>query len=216
VSWNLIITRQKPPEKIDEMVAPYGSVFIVGCGTCATGCGTGGEEQVKAMAQRLGSRAIGWAVVESPCDARINRRDLAARKGELEGADAVLCMACGAGAQAVAEYADKAIIPALDTLFIGKTERLGRYFERCRACADCILLETGGVCPTVRCSKGLINGPCGGQVKGKCEVGDYKNDCAWVLIFNSLKRQNRLDVFRKYRPPKDRSAKARPQELASR
>lgn len=212
----MIITRQKPPNKIDEMVEPYGRVFIVGCGTCATGCGTGGEEQVKAMAQRLGGRVLGWAVVESPCDARIVRRDLAAHKGELAAADAVLCMACGAGAQAIADHTEKAIIPALDTLFIGKTERVGRYFERCRACADCALLETGGICPTVRCSKGLLNGPCGGQVNGKCEVGEYKNDCAWVLIFNSLKRQGRLEALKSYRPPKDRSAKARPQELASR
>jgi len=212
----LIITKQKSPEKIDEMAAPYGRVFIIGCGTCATGCGTGGEEQVKAMAKRLGSRVAGSAVVESPCDARINRRDLAAHKEALEGADAILCMACGAGVQTIAECVDKVIMPALDTLFIGKTERVGRYFERCRACADCILLETGGICPTVRCSKGLMNGPCGGQVKGKCEVGDYANDCAWVLIFNSLKKQGRLNAFRRYRQPKDRSAKARPQELSSR
>ncbi len=198
------------------MVASYAKVFIIGCGTCATGCQTGGEEQVKTITQRLGTKVIGSAVVESPCDVRVNRRDLAAHKERIERADAIVCMACGAGTQTLAEYADKAVIPALDTLFVGKTERIGRYFERCRACADCILLETGGICPTVRCSKSLMNGPCGGQVKGKCEVGNYQNDCAWVLIYNNLKKQGRLGAFKKFREPKDRSAKAKPQELAIR
>lgn len=212
----MIITKQKPPEEIDRMVSAYAKIFVIGCGTCATGCQTGGEEQVRAMVRRLGSRAIGSAVVESPCDVRINKRDLAAHGESIEKADAVICMACGAGTQTLAEHVDKAVIPALDTLFVGKTERIGRYFERCRACSDCMLLETGGICPIVRCSKGLMNGPCGGQVKGKCEVGDYKNDCAWVLIYNSLKKQGRLSAFKEYRKPKDRSTKARPQELATR
>ncbi len=46
------------------------------------------------------------------------------------------------------------------------------------------------------CAKSLVNGPCGGSKNGKCEAGQEK-DCAWVLIYNRLKKQNRLDNFRK-------------------
>jgi hypothetical protein len=113
------------------------------------------------------------------------------------------------------DYTGKIIIPGLDTFFIGKIERIGNYYERCRACTDCILFETGGICPIARCAKGLLNGPCGGQADGKCEVGDYTRDCAWVLAYNALKDQKRLDLFTQFRPPRDRSVKAQPQEVVT-
>jgi hypothetical protein len=52
-----------------------------------------------------------------------------------------------------------------------------------------------------------LNGPCGGQVDGMCEVGEYKNDCAWVLIYEKLKEQDRMDLFMKFRSPRDHSKK---------
>jgi len=212
----LIITKSKVPEKILEMTKPYKRIFIVGCGTCSTACQTGGEEQVKEMAERLGVKVIGKAVVESPCDLRLVKRDLGGSRQLLEEADALLILSCGAGAQALAEHTGKIIIPGLDTVFVGEIERIGRFYERCRACADCVIYETGGICPVVRCSKGLLNGPCGGMANGKCEASGHTRDCAWVLIYNALKKQGRLDLFAKFRPPMDRSKKAQPQEVVNR
>jgi ferredoxin len=212
---SLIITRSKPFEKVHEMATPYRRVFIVGCGTCATSCQTGGEDQVKEMAERLGGKVTGKAVVEAPCDLRIVRRDLAKSKEALGEAEAVLVLSCGAGVQVIADYTEKTVIPGLDTLFIGKIERIGRVYERCRACTDCLLYETGGICPVSRCSKGLMNGPCGGMADGKCEAGGHTRDCAWVLIYKSLKDQGRLETFSKYRQPRDRSRKSQPQEILS-
>lgn len=204
----MIITKQKPFEKILEMAQPYGKVFIVGCGTCSTSCQTGGEEEVAEMAQKFGDKVIGTAMVEEPCDLRICRRDLKAYRETLKQADAVLVLSCGSGVQTIADFTDKIVLPGLDTCFIGETERIGKFYDRCRACGDCILDETGGICPITRCAKSLLNGPCGGQVEGKCEVGDYKDDCAWVLIWKRLKEQDRLDLFMKFRPPRDHSKKA--------
>jgi len=203
----VIITEQKSMDEIQEMIAPYGKLFIVGCGTCSTSCQTGGEDEVKEMTEKLGDKVVGWAMVEDPCDLRLDRRDLKAHKEQIAESDAVLVMACGAGVQTVGKYSDKIVLPALNTLFIGETERLGRFHDMCRACGDCILDETGGICPLTRCAKGLLNGPCGGQVKGKCEVGDYEYECAWVQIYDRLKEQDRLDLFTEFRPPRDFSKK---------
>jgi ferredoxin len=203
----MIITKQKEEKEITEMLEPFKKIFIVGCGSCATSCQTGGEDQVAAMKEKLGVKVVGTAVVEEPCDLRLNRRDLKAYKDVIKGADAVMVMSCGSGVQTVGEYTKKIVLPALDTLFIGETERLGKFKEMCRACGECILDETGGICPVTRCAKGIMNGPCGGQVNGKCEVGKYENDCAWVLIWKTLKEQGRLDLFTTFRPPRDNSTR---------
>jgi len=209
----MIITKQKPLEKIMEMAEPYKKIFVVGCGKCATVCQTGGEQEVAAMAENLSDKISGFAVVEEPCDLRLTRRDLRSSKEAIAGSDAVLVMNCGAGVQTIADHTGKIVLPALETMFIGSTERIGRFFERCRACQDCILDETGGVCPVARCPKSLLNGPCGGQVEGKCEVGEYKDDCAWILIWKKLTEQDRLDLFMKFRPPRDNSKKVLTTEL---
>jgi hypothetical protein len=63
--------------------------------------------------------------------------------------------------------------------------------------------ETGGICPRAGCAKHLSNGPCGGMVDGMCEVGGYTIPCAWVRMWTRLKEFDRLDLFKKYRPPRD-------------
>ena len=203
----MIVTKQKPLEEILEMTEPYEKLFIVGCGKCATVCQTGGEKEVEAMVENLKDKITGFAVPEESCDLRLTRRDLRPHKEELAESEAVLVMNCGAGVQTVADYTGKIVLPALDTMFIGSMERIGRFYDRCKACGECILDETGGICPITRCAKSLLNGPCGGQVEGKCEVGEYEDDCAWVLIWKRLKEQDRLDLFMEFRPPRDNSKK---------
>jgi hypothetical protein len=112
-------------------------------------------------------------------------------------------MACGAGVQHIAErYTEKPVFPALDTIAIGIDRDVGIYEERCRACGECVIGYTGGICPVARCAKGLYNGPCGGVFKDKCEVS-VDNQCAWVMIYNRLKEQNRLEDITKVRPATD-------------
>ncbi len=203
----MIVTKQKDASEIETMMKPFGKVFVVGCGSCATSCQTGGEKQVAEVKERYPDKVIGTAMVEEPCDLRLDRRDLKEHRELVKSADAILVMSCGSGVQTVGDYTGKVVLPALETLFIGETERLGHYVETCSACGECILDETGGVCPVTKCAKGLLNGPCGGQVKGKCEVGKYENDCAWVNIYKRLKEQGRLDLFETFRPPRDWSKK---------
>ena len=44
------------------------------------------------------------------------------------------------------------------------------------------------------CSKGLVNGQCGGAKNGKCEI-DPKKDCAWEKINQRLAKQGRTQEF---------------------
>ena len=106
------------------------------------------------------------------------------------------------------------MIPAHNTLFIGMQDReLGKFYEVCSACGECILSETGSICPITRCAKGLLNGPCGGQSKGKCEVGSWVKDCAWILIYNRLNQSSRLGFFTEFRKPRDYRISEPPREL---
>jgi ferredoxin len=218
----MIITEQKKFEEILDKLAPYKKVLVLGCGHCATVCQTGGEDQVKAMAQKLkeakasSGMTVETAIVEEPCDVRILKRDSKKAKKEFDSADVILTMCCGVGTQTVGGTMNKVVVPALNTLFIGEVERIGKFEEMCRACGNCILEETGGICPITRCAKGLMNGPCGGMSKGKCEVKNYTKDCGWVLIYNKLKEQGRLDKFRQYRQPRDYSLSSYPRSVDTR
>ena len=55
-------------------------------------------------------------------------------------------------------------------MFLGEVARVGIWEEACKMCGDCVLGTTGGICPITQCAKSLVNGPCGGQKNGKCEV----------------------------------------------
>ncbi len=205
------ITRQKAPVEIEELLRGVSSVFLVGCGTCATMCRTGGREEVAEMAARLaasGKRVTGTAVVPTVCDA-LDREALAANARAMEQADGVLVMSCAFGVQMLALYTAKAVYPALDTLFMGQEMSPGAFTEVCVQCGECVLGWTGGICPITACPKGLLNGPCGGARKGKCEVSADR-DCAWEVIYRRLGQQGRLGLLKKRRAPRDFSASPRP------
>jgi hypothetical protein len=70
-----------------------------------------------------------------------------------------------------------------------------------------------GICPVTRCAKSLMNGPCGGSIDGKCEVGGYVRDCAWFLIWKRLRNYGRMDLFRKIRPPRQFGLMAYPRGI---
>ena len=127
-------------------------------------------------------------------------------------ADVVLVMACAFGVQTLATSVDKPMAPALDTLFMGLESGIGVYSEVCAQCGECVLDDTGGICPMTACHKGLLNGPCGGTNNGKCEVGADK-DCAWTLIYRRLEKLGRLDRMKKYHPPKNHQASIKPGQI---
>ena len=121
---------------------------------------------------------------------------------ELKEMDSLLILTCGIGVQAVSNVVEKVIHPALNTISLGGFQGLWPSEERCDQCGDCVLDLTGGICPVTSCTKSLLNGPCGGASKGKCEV-DPERDCGWERIYNRLKTRGCLENLKKYHEPRD-------------
>lgn len=211
----MIISEKKPFEEVLEYLKGSEKIVLTGCSLCASTCQVGGEEQVLAMKAKLeenGKQVLGYKILDPSCNLLKTRKDLKALKEELKDADAVLSLACGDGTQTVAKLVKNPVYPANNTLFIGEVERVGQYKEACRACGSCQLGWTGGICPVTMCAKGLLNGACGGARDGKCEV-DPENDCAWILIYNKLKEQDKLDNLVEIREPRDYQVSYHPRKV---
>lgn len=205
------ISKQKPFEEIKEYLEKDEKVFLIGCGTCATMCHTGGKSEVLEMKDKLeemGKKVTGWMVIPTACDS-LTEQAIAENAQAIEEADSILVMTCAFGVQTVALYADKVVYPALNTLFVGKEDTPYHFSEVCTQCGECVIGWTGGICPFTTCPKGLLNGPCGGAKDGKCEV-DPEKDCAWALIYERLKKQGRLDNMRKCYTPRNFQASLKP------
>lgn len=208
----MIVTTQKPLDEILDSISPYSNILIAGCDGCTQP--PRGLREAKTLSQllELGGRLrdknfiFKVITVVKQCDSFLAASML---KPQVDGVEAVLSLACGAGVQTVAElFPDLPVLPAQNTHFIGVEDREGGILEeRCSACGDCLLDLTGGICPVTRCAKGLLNGACGGARNGKCEM-DPAKDCAWELIYQRLERQGKLDLLREFRPPRNYQLRA--------
>lgn len=210
----MIVAERKTLEQIEAMIEGFQKLLIVGCGTCVAVCMAGGEKETELLAAELRmkgklegkQRTIDQITITRQCD----KEYLEQLARYMDEYDAVISMGCGAGVQFMAErYDEKIVLPALNTRFIGVAEGAGVWTQRCMACAECILDQTGGVCPMTICAKNLLNGPCGGTDHGKCEV-DNEKDCAWTLIYKKMEKLGRLDYLTKIQPPKDYSVMTKP------
>ena len=210
----MIVAERKPFDEIKERVKNFKKVLVLGCGTCVSVCQTGGEKEVELLAAELrmaGKLAgaeieIGEATIQRQCD----REYVEPIMEKAREYDAVLSMACGAGVQFVAEMLEPMpVLPALNTRFIGVAAEEGIFMENCRACGNCLLADYGGICPMTMCAKSLVNGPCGGYKDGKCETSTERN-CAWIMIYERLTKQGKLDNMRDIAALKDYRAQSHP------
>ena len=211
----MVVSDRKPISEILGFLKNANKIILVGCNECAAACKTGGEpelQEMKALLEAEGKEVLGYLLPDTACNLLLGKKELKSLKNELKDADAILSLACGDGTQTVAKNVAKQnipVYPANNTLFIGEVERVGQFGEACKACGECELGWTGGICPVTMCAKGLINGACGGAKNGKCEV-DPENDCAWVKIYERLKALDQLDNLIEVRAPKDYSKQLNP------
>ena len=203
----MIVAEQKTLEEVKKLVGEAEKVLVVGCGTCVTVCFAGGsrEAAITAASLRMSSKLDGEEMDVS--DVTVQRQCeweyLDQISDQVAEADVVLSLGCGIGVQAMVEHFPSAwVVPGLNTSFLGLPTEQGVWAERCAACGDCILGLTGGICPIARCSKSLLNGPCGGSENGHCEI-DPNVDCAWQLIYDRLNSMGKLHVLLDLQPPKN-------------
>lgn len=217
----MIGTTQKPFEDIMDTLKQYKKIAVIGCNGCAKVCMTGGDEQVAEMAKRLrdnDKEIVLEATPDRTCYVDKTHEVLKEKLDKLERAEAVLVMGCGGGVQITREVTENfgLVIPVktalnsvghMDTLIPGELA-----IEQCQECGECILNETGGICPVTKCAKGLLNGPCGGAQNGKCEV-DPERDCAWIMIYKRMSALCELEKLRRFVEPKDYKKMAKPRTL---
>ncbi|MFZ0942376.1 MAG: methylenetetrahydrofolate reductase C-terminal domain-containing protein [Syntrophobacteraceae bacterium] len=203
----MIMAKPKPTEEIIREIKDFDNILVAGCNGCVAVCEAGGLKEVEILASALRMYfanqqkkiEIGEVSLTRQCD----KEYLAELKDRIGAYDAVVSIACGAGVQFMAEmYSKMRVFPGVDTCFIGATEEKGVWSERCQACGTCILASTGGICPVARCSKRILNGPCGGSSNGKCEI-DKEVPCGWQLIYERLKELGELKRFEEPTPAKD-------------
>ena len=204
----MIVAERKPFAEIKDLLADYQNVLVVGCATCVAVCLTGGEKETTILANQLElaykaageDRRFDTNMAQRQCD-----MEFMEHLDELvEGYDALLSLACGAGIQFLSDrFPGKVVLPAVNTTFVGANVDVGVWEEKCRLCGNCVLGTTGGICPMTRCAKKVLNGPCGGtRSDGTCEVSPDQ-PCAWYLIYQRLKEQGRLELMESIAPVRD-------------
>lgn len=203
----MIVTTLKPLDEILDFISPCRNILIAGCDGC-TQPPRGLKEaenlsQLLELGGKLRNKDFSFQImsVAKQCDDYL-ARDVV--EPQLEGMDAVLSLACGIGVQTLSGlFPGLPVLPAQNTHFMGSENREEGFLEEmCSGCGECRLAMTGGICPVTRCTKGLLNGACGGSKNGKCELSPER-DCGWVLIYEQLKKLGKLDLLKEFIPPRD-------------
>jgi hypothetical protein len=204
----MIITQQKDITAVWAMIKDYNKILILGCDGCCQPPRSINEAKTLGQLLELKAKTEGkdlkWKAITvlRQCDDRIAATTV---RPHVEGFDAIVSLACGLGVVMMNKVLPEILtFPAQDSQFGGAQNNGENFFiQYCETCGNCLLGVTGGVCPIAGCAKHLNNGPCGGTVDGKCEVGGYTHPCAWIEIYKRLKKFNRLDLFKIYRPARD-------------
>jgi len=203
----MIVGEKKPFGEIWDLVKGFRNVHVLGCNTCVAICHAGGEKEAESLASMLRIKAsqegipmeVSSGAIERQCEPEY----FSPVMETLRTHDLVISTACGVGVNFLADLIGNVqVYPGINTTFFGGVPKAGVFTELCAGCGNCILHLTGGICPIARCSKTLMNGPCGGTNKGKCEVSD-EVDCAWYLIIERMKQLGTLDKLAEIQPPRN-------------
>ena len=185
--------------KSKEELAPFlkdkDNVFVVACNKCFKEfelCEEPELSMFEQIAAEQGKTLVGSTQVDFLCNKTTTAKKLqAVLPAEAQN---VFVISCGLGIQTVADLLEKPVFAAADSIARRGHHGMALTKTRCDACGQCYLNLTGGICPIVDCSKGLVNGQCGGAKNGKCEV-NKDMDCGWQKIYEKLDKQGRLQEF---------------------
>ena len=190
----MLITELKAKETILSLVGE--KTFIINCHGCKEIHFP--EHEADALQKELqdAGKVTGILSTDYICNSENSTLRLEKYKAAIEAADTVLVFSCGVGVQTIAEMLEtKKVCAACDTYSLPGYQGVTPLEHDCKQCGECYLNITGGICPLTACSKGLVNGQCGGSKNGKCEV-DPNMDCGWERIYRRMEKLGRLDVLK--------------------
>ncbi len=206
----MIVGQPKPFDEVWNMVKNFKKVLVYGCNTCVAISHAGGEKEAEILASMLRMKAsqegvdmkVNHAAVMRHCEPEYFEPLME----DVRTYDLVLSTACGVGVNFLAQrIGNIPVYPGINTSFYGAVPKPGEFIELCAGCGNCILHLTGGICPIARCTKSLMNGPCGGTDRGKCEISQDV-DCGWFLIVERMKQLGKLESLVEIQPPRDWSS----------
>ena len=187
----MLITELKSKEAITALLS--GKVFIINCHGCKEVHFP--EEEANELQKEL-PNVTGIYTTDYICNPEHLKLRLERFAAQIEEADMILVFSCGVGVQTVSDlYPQKKVCAACDTYALPGFQGVTPLEYDCKQCGECYLNITGGICPPTACSKGLVNGQCGGCKDGKCEV-DHGMECGWERIQRRLAQLGRLDLLK--------------------
>ena len=187
----MLITELKSKEAITALLS--GKVFIINCHGCKEVHFP--EEEANELQKEL-PNVTGIYTTDYICNPEHLKLRLERFAAQIEEADMILVFSCGVGVQTVSDlYPQKKVCAACDTYALPGFQGVTPLEYDCKQCGECYLNITGGICPLTACSKGLVNGQCGGCKDGKCEV-DHGMECGWERIQRRLAQLGRLDLLK--------------------
>ena len=181
----MLITQLKKKEEILPFLK--AKTLLVACFGCKEVYFPEKEyKNIKEELKTLYPGLSGEIILDYLCNEDYTGKRLELYRQELEKAETIVVFACGVGVQTLAGLlASKTVLAGCDTYYLPGFSGFTPSSYDCEQCGECRLSSTAGICPVTACSKGLLNGPCGGAKNGKCEVSKIK-ECGWENIMNKI------------------------------
>jgi len=150
------------------------------------------EKEIEVFLKKNKNNITEIITIDYLCNEEFSEKILEKNQKKINGCENIIIFSCGVGVEVISKILyDKKIYKNIytgcNTFYLDGFQGVTTQKYSCYGCGECYLNYTGGICPFSSCSKGLLNGPCGGADKnGKCEV-DKLLDCAWIKIYERLK-----------------------------
>ena len=190
----MLITELKSTETLRQQIK--GKVFVLNCHGCREIRFPEAEADAFQAELTAAGSVTGIFTTEYICNDENLAVILKPHAAAIEAAETIAVFSCGVGVQTVAAmFPAKRVVACCDTYALPGYQGVTPLDVDCKQCGECYLNITGGICPLTACSKGLVNGQCGGAKVGKCEV-DPSMECGWERIYQRLAKLGRLDVLK--------------------
>ncbi|MFH1825569.1 MAG: methylenetetrahydrofolate reductase C-terminal domain-containing protein [Candidatus Firestonebacteria bacterium] len=185
----MLITQLKNKEEIIPYIKE--KVLLISCSGCREVYFPIKEmEELKSELKKGGLVISDELIFDYICNEDWTRKRFEIYKDKINEVNTILVFSCGVGIQTVASLLpEKIIISGSDTFYLPGFSGITPLEYDCEQCSECMLGYTLGICPITACSKGLLNGPCGGAKNGKCEVSKDM-ECGWQRILDKSKNLN--------------------------